>query len=141
MPITTFEQPASADTEALVSDLFALGEIGYVAMTVGQEVVLRIRPEVVTTTTEASNFFEELLVNPTLLTLAGQRGRLDCGGLHHIAVGYGDFTQLLVPMRDGHVSVGISRRADARGIAGRVHEVLVRRGRDHRAPALGLLPS
>lgn len=139
MARTCDDHPATAGTEALIADLFALGDIGYIAMASGQEVVARIAPGLVTTTTEESNFYEELLVNPTLLTLAGQRAGLDCGGLDHIAVGYRGFTQLLVPMERGHVSVGISRRADARALAGRVHEALARYERDQRVPAANLL--
>jgi hypothetical protein len=139
MPMTDFDEPATPEAEALAADIFAIEGVGYVAMTSGQEVLLRILPDVVTTTTRESNFFEELLVNPTLLTLAGQRGGLDCGGLDHIAVGYRDFTQLLVRMRDGHASIGISRRADARGVARRVHEVLGRHGRAHVEPEPSLL--
>ena len=139
MPRTDYDQPGTPATEALVADLFAIGEIGYIAMTSGQEVLLRLVPGVVTTTTAESNFYEELLVNPTLLALAGQRAGLDCGGLDHVAVGYGDFTQLLVRMRGGHASLGISRDSDARAVASRVHEVLTRHGRAHVGPEPSLL--
>ena len=139
MPRTDYDQPANPAVEALVAELFAVGDVGYVAMISGQEVLLRLLPGVVTTTTVESNFYEELLVNPTLLTLAGQRVGLDCGGLDHVAVGYGDFTQLLVRMRDGHVSLGISRHSDARAVAGKVHEVLARHGRAHVDPEPSLL--
>lgn len=117
--------------DALIDDLFALGGVGYVAVggAPGTEPVLRLAPGVVTETTPESNRYEELLVNPTLLTLATRRGQLDCGGLDHVAVGYGDFTQLLVRTADGHVSLGVGRRADARELAARVHEVLHRHGR------------
>lgn len=138
MPNASYGDPATPGTEALIADLFACGEIGYVALTSGQEVVLRILPDVTTSTTAESNFYEELLVNPTLLTLAGQRGALDCGGVDHVAVGYEGFTQVLVPMRGGHASVGVSRRADARAIAGRVREALARHGRAHQPPARSL---
>ena len=37
-----------------------------------------------------SDRYEELLVNPTLLTLATQRGNIDCGGLKYLIVRYGN---------------------------------------------------
>jgi len=129
MTYSAFNSAAQPAAEALIADLFALGGIGYVALGAGPEVLMRAAPGLETTTTERSNFFEELLVNPTLLTLAGQRGRLDCGGLHHIAVGYGDFTEVILSMKDGHVSLGVARKADAREVAKQAHAVLERHGR------------
>ncbi|HEY0776682.1 MAG TPA: hypothetical protein VGD56_01830 [Gemmatirosa sp.] len=46
-------------------------------------------------------------MNPTLLTLVGQRGRIDCGGLEYVVVRYGYFFQIVVPVRGGHVSVAV----------------------------------
>jgi hypothetical protein len=37
-------------------------------------------------TTSPSSLRRLLLVDPTLLTLARQRGELDCGGLRHVIV-------------------------------------------------------
>jgi hypothetical protein len=71
-----------------------------------------------------SDFFEELLVNPALLTLARQRGELDCGGLRHLIVGYGNFNQIVVPAPSGHVSVCVERDADADEVAAQVAELL-----------------
>ena len=139
MSYASFDTAAQPAAEALIADLFALGGVGYVALGSGPEVLMRAAPGLETTTTERSNFFEELLVNPTLLKLAGQRGRLDCGGLDHIAVGYGDFTEVILSMRDGHVSWGVGRKADARDVARRAHEVLARHGRtvpEHEAALL-----
>jgi hypothetical protein len=52
-----------------------------------------------------SDKYEEIFVNPSLLTLARQRGNLDCGGLRCLVVGYGNFDQLVIGLPDGHVSV------------------------------------
>lgn len=52
-----------------------------------------------------SDKYEELFVNPTLLTLVRQRGNLDCGGAHFVLVRYGNFYQLVTDLADGHVSV------------------------------------
>lgn len=123
-----YTTPISEKAQCLVDDLFALGRIGYVALSSGTDVLMRPRPEATGTTTAETNFYEELLVNPTLLKLATHRGRLDCGGLRFIAIGYGDFTQLIIPTRDGHVSIGLSRNAPTREVAGKVQEVLERHG-------------
>ncbi len=59
-----------------------------------------------------SDRFEELLVNPILVTLARQRGNIDCGSLDSLFVRYGNFTQLVVPIPKGHVSIALDRDAD-----------------------------
>jgi hypothetical protein len=52
-----------------------------------------------------SDKYEELFVNPTLLKCATQRGEVDCGGLRALVVAYGNFLQLVMPIRGGHLSV------------------------------------
>lgn len=56
--------------------------------------------------------YEELLVNPGLLTLAGQRGNIDCGGLNHLLIGYGNFYQLVKATEEGHLSVCLDQKSD-----------------------------
>ncbi len=124
MARTTYEQPASNKAQQLINEIFKLGGIGYVALCCGQEVLLREAPGMESRTTAESNFYEELLVNPTLLKIASQRADLDCGGLNYIAVGYGDFVQLIMLIKDGHISMGISRKAHAGELATRVQSVL-----------------
>jgi hypothetical protein len=58
-----------------------------------------------------SDHYEELLVNPAVLTLLGNRGRIDCGGLQYVLVRYGDFWQFVRPLRKGHVSIAIEPSA------------------------------
>ena len=108
----------------MIEEIFRLDAIGYVALCSGQDVLLRLAPGTTSDTTAESNFYEELLVNPVLLKLAAQRGGLDCGGLDYIAVGYGHFVQLIMQMEGGHISMGVSRRANAGALAARVREVL-----------------
>ena len=126
MKRTTYTQRGSDRAETLVSAIFALGDIGYVALCNGQDVLLRILSGVPTTTTEESNFYEELLVNPTLLKLASQRANFDCEGLRYVAVGYGQFVQLILQNRDGHVSMGVASSANADAIAAQVQSLLHR---------------
>lgn len=52
-----------------------------------------------------SDRYEELFINPALLTLARQRGELDCGGARFVVVGYGNFHQLVIALQDGHASL------------------------------------
>ena len=59
-----------------------------------------------------SDVYEELLVNPTLLTLAGQRGNIDCGGLNYVLIRYGNFFQLVIPQEEGHVSICLESESE-----------------------------
>jgi hypothetical protein len=139
MTRTGYSQPASDKAARLISAIFDLGGIGYVALCSGQEVLLRTAPGLVSTTTEETNFYEELLVNPTLLKLASQRANLDCEGLRYIAIGYGKFVQLIMSMRDGHVSIGVSRRANVGELAARVQLLLEEQGQAWAPPKPWLL--
>ncbi len=131
MTTSSYTETATCDADRLVQDFFDLGIVGYVALGCGQEVLMRLAPQVegMTQTTPESNFFEELLVNPTLLKLASQRGQLDCGGTSYIAIGYGDFTQFIAPMKSGHVSLGVARDANVRELADKVQQILERHQR------------
>ena len=65
-----------------------------------------------------SDKYEELLVNPTVLLLTTQRGNIDCGGLDHVLIRYGNFYQLVWPKSWGHISVCIELTADPLAIFG-----------------------
>jgi hypothetical protein len=61
--------------DALRDAIFGIGpEIRYVAFGDGQRVETAQRDGIADASDAGSDFFEELLVNPTLLTLARQRG-------------------------------------------------------------------
>jgi hypothetical protein len=79
--------------------------IRYVALYRLGELTSRQRPGISGASASESDRYEELFVNPTLLTLARQRGNLDCGGARFVLVGYGNFYQLVIDLADGHVSV------------------------------------
>jgi hypothetical protein len=109
----TFDQLARA--------VFAVSPaIRYVASGRGQEVQLRERPELADASSSESDRYEELLVNPTLLTLARQRGEIDCGGLDYLVIAYGSFFQLVLPVDGGHVSVAIERSHSPLDLVARV---------------------
>ena len=139
MARTTYEQRGSEVAEKLIAEIFKLGGIGYVSLCSGQEVLLRTAPGMVSTTTEETNFYEELLVNPTILKLASQRANLDCEGLRFIGIGYGKFVQLIMLMKDGHVSMGISRKVNIGELATRVQAVLEECGQNWEHPVQWLL--
>ena len=91
----------------LAARVFALSpDVRYVATYVGGRLDLAARDAPNASGSE-SDRYEELIVNPTLLTLAGQRGRIDGGGLEYVLVRYGYFFQLVVPVRGGHISVAV----------------------------------
>jgi hypothetical protein len=104
---------ANQPNEQLIAALLGLTpQIRYVAVGSGQEVEMRQREDLDDASAAESDRFEELLVNPTLLTLARQRGEIDCGGLRFLVVGYGNFHQLVVPFAAGHVSIAFELDAD-----------------------------
>jgi hypothetical protein len=97
----------------LHEDVFAISpHIRYVAVAHGQQVHMRSRPDLHNASSSDSDLYEELLVNPTLLTLATQRGNIDCGGLRYLIIGYGHFHQLVVPGAVGHVSIAFELAAN-----------------------------
>jgi len=98
--------------------------VRYVALGSGQWIDARQRDGVRDASAGESDFYEELLVNPTLLKLAGQRGDLDCGGLRYLIVAYGNFNQIVLQRSEGHVSVCIDRHADAPEPARRIGAIV-----------------
>ena len=112
--------------DTVAEQIFAIGpHIRYVAFGSGQDVVLRERPVLADASTGESDRYEELLVNPTLLTLAGQRADIDCGGLRYLVVAYGNFWQLVIPTgHRSHVSVAVETHADPILTAGRILTVI-----------------
>ncbi len=119
----------------LIDRVMALGAaVRYAALAHGPDITIRLRPDLhegdgVTSSGE-SDRYEELLVNPAILLLTTRRGEIDCGGLDHIIVGYGNFHQLIVPIEDGHLSVAIERNADPRTFIAPVHRLIAEYGAD-----------
>ena len=77
------ESPAVADPADAIFDLSPA--VRYVAFAHGQDVRLRERPGLSAASSGDSDRYEELLVNPALITLARQRGDIDCGGLDYLS--------------------------------------------------------
>lgn len=70
------------------------------------------RPDLTSPSSSESDKYEELIVNPTLLTLLSQRGNIDCGGLEYVLIRYGSFFEFVASLKDGHVSVGLEPSAN-----------------------------
>jgi hypothetical protein len=90
----------------LLDQIFAVSPaIRYVALYRAGRLTSGQRGDVHSASAAESDKYEELFVNPALLTLARQRGNLDCGGAHFVLVRYGNFYQLVIDLADGHASV------------------------------------
>ncbi|HET7587148.1 MAG TPA: hypothetical protein VFL45_03585 [Gammaproteobacteria bacterium] len=99
--------------DSFIATLFRLSEnIRYVAVYRSGSLELQQRPGLRDASAAESNRYEEFLVNPTLLTLARQRGEIDCGDLEFLLIRYGHFFLLAHPFVGGHFSVGIEVAAD-----------------------------
>jgi hypothetical protein len=114
------------DPRRLTEELFALSkDVRYVAVRIGGgDASLAERPGLANASASESDRYEERIVNPTLLALVGERGRIDCGGVDWVLVRYGHFFQLVHPVAGGHVSVAFEPGADVLALRQRVHAVL-----------------
>ncbi len=100
------------DQEIIESLLDKFQAVRYAAIYSGQSLSVNQRAGILDASSGDSDKYEELLVNPTLLKLAEQRGNIDCGGLRFIIVGYGHFYQLIRSLPSGHISICLERNAD-----------------------------
>jgi hypothetical protein len=99
--------------DRLMDALFGLTpEVRYVAVLRHSELSSRQRPDLGFASAPESDRYEELLVNPTVLTLTRQRGDIDRGGLNYVVVRYGNFFQFVAPIGGGHASVAFEPGAN-----------------------------
>ena len=97
----------------MIKEIFAISnDIRYVAIYRDGQLEVESKSSTQGASSSESDRYEELLVNPTLLKLAAQRGNIDCGGLDYLLVRYGNFFQFIFPVSWGHVSVCIEKSAD-----------------------------
>jgi len=106
--------PRACVTEAELAEtvLRACAQIRYVALRNGGRLWLRQREQLRNASSSESDRYEELIVNPTLLTLVRQRGDIDCGGARFVLIRCGNFLQFVAPLADGHISIGMEPDCD-----------------------------
>ena len=113
------------NTNQIIDDLFNfLLEIRYVAIYQNDELTFKQRKQTSDSSSSDTDKYEELLVNPTLLTIARQRGNIDCGGLRFIIVGYGNFYQLVKEIKNGHISICLEKNVDLTIVPEKIFEFL-----------------
>ena len=97
----------------IIRDLFNnFEDIRYVAIYMDHELLSVQREASLDNSSETTDHYEELLVNPALITLARQRGNIDCGGLRFLIVGYGNFYQLIKEIKGGHISICLDKQSN-----------------------------
>jgi hypothetical protein len=113
--------------QRLIDELLDLSEsIRGVAVYRNGELVSRMRPGTPEPWSAESDRYEELLVNPALLTLVGQRGKIDRGGVRYALVRYDKFFRLILPIERGHISLCVEPTGQPVMLAGPVLQVLDR---------------
>ena len=109
----------------MIESIFKLSDsIRYVAVYKNGQLESKSKSNTLDASSSESDRYEELLVNPTLLKLASQRGNIDCGGLDYILVRYGNFFQFVLPESWGHVSVCIEANTDPIQIGAQVKSLV-----------------
>lgn len=93
-------------SKRITEQLFAMSkEIRYVAVYQNGKLDATSRPNLDGASSSESDKYEEIIVNPTLLTLVRQRGEIDCGGMEYVIIRYGNFNQFIHPLPGGHISI------------------------------------
>lgn len=103
-------------------------EVRYVALLRGDTLALQARPDLRGASASETDRYEEWLVNPAVLTLLRRRGDLDCGGLDHVWIRYGNFWTGLFPLADGHLNVGLEPEARPTDFHAAIREALAEAG-------------
>lgn len=99
--------------DGLIEKIFSVSEdVRYVAIYHNGELTTSMKPDAENVSASESDKYEELIVNPSILTLAQQRGDIDCGGCKFVLIRYGNFYQLVSPTQQGHVSICMEPHAD-----------------------------
>ncbi len=107
-------------------------DIRYVAVYTHGELNTASQPGRSRASAAESDKYEELIVNPTLLTLVRQRGDIDCGGVEYVLIRYGNFFQFVAPLPDGHISVCIEPQADPLRLVTPIREAVKKVTADNR---------
>ncbi|HXG21429.1 MAG TPA: hypothetical protein VNN62_20440 [Methylomirabilota bacterium] len=113
-------------SEKISSQLFKLEpRIRYVAVNQNGVIVeMEQSPQHPTYNPHETDRMEELIVNPIVLEIARRRGNIDMNGMRYVIIRYGTQYQLLMPYREGHISIGVELEDDPIEIARKVAEHL-----------------
>ena len=103
-------------------------EVRYVALYLNGQLTLRERPGLANPSASESDKYEELIVNPGVLTLVRQRGNIDCGGVQFVLIRYGNFWQTVWPVKNGHLSLGLEPFANPLEYATAIERVIADQG-------------
>lgn len=98
--------------------------IRYIAIYKNDHLTTWQRENIADASSSDSDKYEELLVNPTILTIAAQRGNIDCGGLDFVVIKYGQFFQLIQTIEGGHISICIDVTADPLSLEKEINKVI-----------------
>ena len=113
------------DKSEIIDELFnSFADTRYAAIYVDNELIYRQRQHGSDSSSSETDKYEELLVNPTLLIAARQRGNIDCGGLRFLIVAYGNFYQLVKEVNGGHISICLEKNADLTNLPDKIFEFL-----------------
>lgn len=116
------------EPEEIIQFTFSQGsEVRYVAIRWKGAITKKQRSGVENSSSSDSDYYEEQIVNPGLLLLAKQRGDIDCGGLNHLVVSYGNFFQIVSNLASGHISICIEKNSSPDEFAKRIFPVLKKR--------------
>jgi len=98
-------------------------DVRYVAIYMNGKLESKSKQNTEDASSSDSDKYEELIVNPVILTAASQRGNIDCGGLDYMLIKYGSFFQYIFQIDSGHVSVCIDKDSNPLDIGGKVREL------------------
>ncbi len=111
--------------ERVCEEVFALSEdIRYAAVYLSGKLRSVSRPNLSAASSWESDKYEEIIVNPTMLELLRQRANIDCGGIRDVIVEYGDHTQFVHPIKEGHISVGFEPKSKYARLLPRIRKLL-----------------
>ena len=111
--------------EALKNQIFSVSDnIRYVAIYANDKLISGEKPSIKNTSSSESDKYEELIVNPTLLKLVIQRGNIDCGGVEYVIIKYGSFFEFVMPIKNGHVSVGIEPHSNIMEVTNKIQNIV-----------------
>lgn len=115
--------------QSLINRVFDISPVvRYVAVYRDGILQSQVRPGLEGASSSESDKYEELIVNPVLLTLVRQRGNIDCGGAQYVCIRYGNFYEYVQPIRGGHISVGLEASADPIRLAPGIQNLLLELG-------------